>query len=153
MSLQVRAIIPDEIAELAQAVSEQPLLIHYAVDGARLGTLLRTAARGPDIVLVAEMEGRAIGFAWFQATGTFGGSGYLRLIALRPGTEGRGAGGLLCDAMEAEVGKSSRNLFLLVSDFNEGARRFYAARGYSEVGRLPRFVRDDTDELIYWKRI
>jgi len=44
-------------------------------------------------------------------------------------------------------------MFLLVSHWNDGARRFYARRGYSEVGRLPAFVRADTDEIICWKRL
>ena len=85
--------------------------------------------------------------------GTLGVGGYLRLIALAPGQRRAGAGGALLDEVEADVATRARHLFLLVSHWNEGARRFYAARGYAEVGRLPAFVRADTDEIICWKRL
>jgi predicted GNAT family acetyltransferase len=51
------------------------------------------------------------------------------------------------------VAQSSRSLFLLVSHWNDGARRFYARRGYRELGTIPAFVRADTDEVICYKRL
>jgi GNAT superfamily N-acetyltransferase len=115
--------------------------------------LLGEALGRREPVLVAEVDGEARGFAWFLRSGTLGAGGYLRLIALVPGGEGGGVGGALLDAVERDVAAYTRNLFLLVSDWNEGARRFYARRGYQEVGRLPAFVRADIDEIICWKRL
>jgi hypothetical protein len=40
-----------------------------------------------------------------------------------------------------------------VSDFNVDAHRFYEKHGYVKVGALPKLVRPDVDELIYWKRL
>jgi len=142
-----------ELAELAAAVVAQPLLSRYEVTAERLARDLQQALDRGDPVLVAEEDGRAVGFAWFFPTGTFGIGAYLRLIALIPGLEGRGSGGALVDEMERRATLTSRHLFLLVSQWNEGARRFYRARGYQEVGTLPAFVRADTDEIICWKRL
>ena len=67
-------------------------------------------------------------------------------------SEGRGVGGALLDEVERRVARSARALFLLVSHWNQGGRRFYAGRGYTEVGLLRGFVLPDTDEIIYVKR-
>ena len=42
---------------------------------------------------------------------------------------------------------------LLVSDFNDGAQRFYARHGYVQVGRLPALVASNVDELLFWRRL
>ncbi len=69
------------------------------------------------------------------------------------GTFIHGAGTRLLRAFEAEVARESRHAFLLVSDFNQGAQRFYQRHGYARVGALPGLVLPDVAELIYWKRL
>jgi GNAT superfamily N-acetyltransferase len=149
----IRGLREDELPALAAAVAPQPLLQRYGVGADTVQRLLGEALGRREPVLVAEVDGEARGFAWFLRSGTLGAGGYLRLIALVPGGEGGGVGGALLDAVERDVAAYTRNLFLLVSDWNEGARRFYARRGYQEVGRLPAFVRADIDEIICWKRL
>jgi ribosomal protein S18 acetylase RimI-like enzyme len=151
--MNVRSARLDELSALATAVAPQKLLVHYEITSTRLAQLLAEAIGRGEPVLVAEEGGVARGFAWYLYAGTLGVGGYLRLIALAPGAEGQGAGAALLDAVEADVATRARHLFLLVSHWNEGARRFYARRGYVEVGRLPAFVRADTDEIICWKRL
>jgi ribosomal protein S18 acetylase RimI-like enzyme len=150
--LTIRSAHRDELAVVATAVVGQPLLQRYGATAAGLTRDLNGALDRGEPVLVAD-EGKLCGFAWFLCNGTFAQGGYLRLIALAPGSEGRGVGGALLDEVERQVAVQSRNLFLMVSHWNEGARRFYAGRGYSEVGRLPAFIRPDTDEIICWKRL
>lgn len=153
MSFVIRDARAGECAALADAVAEQPLLRRYEVEAVKLAIHLEAALARGDGVVVIEDRGRVAGFAWFLPEGTFAAGGYLKLIALAPGSEGRGLGGALLDEVERRVALASRALFLLVSHWNEGARRFYAERGYSEVGRLPAFVRVDTDEIICMKRL
>ena len=143
----------DELSALATAGASQKLLVHYEISSTRLAQLLAEAIGRGEPVLVADDGGAPRGFAWYLYSGTFGGGGYLRLIALQSGSEGQGAGGALLDAVEQDVATRARHMFLLVSHWNEAARRFYARRGYVEVGRLPAFVRADTDEIICWKRL
>ncbi|HEX9104869.1 MAG TPA: GNAT family N-acetyltransferase [Polyangia bacterium] len=151
--MNIRSARLDELSALATAVAPQPLLVRYEISSTRLAQLLAEAIGRGEPVLVADDGGSARGFAWYLHSGTLGVGGYLRLIALVPGAEGQGAGAALLDAVEADVATRARHLFLLVSHWNEGARRFYARRGYAEVGRLPAFVRADTDEIICWKRL
>jgi len=153
-AMTVRPARLDELPALAAAVAPQELLVRYEITAPRLQQLLAEAiGRGEPVLVADDGSGHARGFAWYLYAGTLGVGGYLRLIALAPGGEGQGAGGALLDAVEADVATRARHMFLLVSHWNEGARRFYARRGYEEVGRLPAFVRPDTDEIICWKRL
>ena len=101
--MRVREATAGELLLLAQTVAGQPLLERYEMSADKLARELSGALVRGDQVLVAEEGGRPLGFAWFLLTGTFGGGGYLRLIALAPGSEGRGHGAALCDEMERRV--------------------------------------------------
>ena len=88
-----------------------------------------------------------------QPKGAFGRSDYLKRIAVDDALRGGGVGAALLEAIEAEARAAGRDLVLLVSDFNDGAQRFYRAHGYQEVGRLPAYVLADVDEVLMWKRL
>lgn len=151
----------EHLRDLAAAVATLPLLVRYGVDASRLAaelSALAAANDGAQRLLVANAaSGELIGFARVLlgggGAGQFGRGGYLKLIALRPGCEGRGIGQLLLSAVEQTVLERSPDLFLLTSDFNHGAQRFYARAGYLRVGELPDFVHPGITELIYWKRL
>jgi ribosomal protein S18 acetylase RimI-like enzyme len=59
----------------------------------------------------------------------------------------------LLHAFEEETARASAHAFLLVSDFNEGAQRFYEREGYVRVGALPGLVLPDVAEVLYWRRL
>lgn len=136
------------------AVIQQPLLVRYRSTAEGLQRQLERALSAGDGLLVAEREGGPVGFAWFQLDAGLGLGAYLKLIAVVPGAEWRGTGSALLDEVERAVAAALRSrLFLLVSDFNEAAQRFYERRGYARAGRLERAVLPDVDELLYWKRL
>jgi GNAT superfamily N-acetyltransferase len=120
----IREARRDELAALAGRCAGQELLRRYGTTAEKLTGFLERAHDRGDPLLVADYGGVAVGFAWFQTRGTFESGGYLRLIALEPGREGRGLGAALLDEMERRVAQVSPHLFLLVSDFNQAARRF-----------------------------
>jgi ribosomal protein S18 acetylase RimI-like enzyme len=151
--VHLRPLARAEIPALAAALAAVPLMARYGNDAARLGRALEGALDRGESVLVADDEGVLRGLAWFVTSGTLALGGYLRLIALVPGAEGRGTGVALLRAFEAEVARASRHAFLLVSDFNAGAIRFYEREGYRRVGELPGLVLSDVAEVLYWKRL
>jgi GNAT superfamily N-acetyltransferase len=149
----IRPLQEADVAALASSLARLPLLVRYRRDASRVARdLAESLARG-DGLLVEEREGRVRALAWFQRAGTLGVGGYLRLLAVVPEATGEGAGAALLAAFEAEVGRESRHAFLLVSDFNDGAQRFYERHGYARVGALPGLVLPDVSELVYWKRL
>src|SRR5262249_24772093 len=145
---------PDDVDAVALRVGGLELFARYGAPPQGIAGWLRGAmARGEGIVIALDALGAPVGFAWFLLTGTFGAGGYLRLIAVAPEGPSQGAGAALLGEVERRVAKGSRFLFLLVSDFNQAAQRFYEVHGYTQVGRLPAFVKDGIDELLFWKRL
>jgi len=59
---------------------------------------------------------------------------------------------LLRSAEDAAL-KINPELFLLVSDFNVDAQRFYQRQGYQQIGAIPGYVLPDVTELLYWKQL
>jgi len=149
----IRPLRPGDVSRLAAALARLPLMVRYRRDAQRIADDLRTALERGDGLLAEEREGEVRGLAWFSRGGTFGLGGYLRLLAVAPESTGEGVGAALLAAFEAETARSSRHAFLLVSDFNEGAHRFYERHGYARVGAVPGLVLPDVAESIYWKRL
>jgi ribosomal-protein-alanine N-acetyltransferase len=150
----IREAMPGDADLLASRLGGLPLFARYGMSPADLARRLSEAMARGDGVLVACDDSGPIAFAWFLTGGTFAVGGYLRLIAVAPEQQSKNLGASLLAEVEARVyDAGSRSLFLLVSDFNQAAQRFYVTHGYAEAGRLPKFVRDDVDELIFWKRL
>jgi GNAT superfamily N-acetyltransferase len=151
--MSIRTLVASDVAPLSAGLARLPLLIRYGRDAQRLAADLKAALSRGDGLLVEEEAGSPRGLAWFLASGTFGLGGYLRLIAVVPEATASGVGSALLAAFEAEVARFSRHAFLLVSDFNHGARRFYERHGYAGIGSIPGLVLPDVAELVYWKRL
>ncbi len=151
--MSIRRLRAEDIPALGAALARLPLMQRYRRDAARVQADLAAALERGDGLLVEEADAGPSGLAWFLPAGTLGLGGYLRLIAVVPEATGGGAGTRLLRAFEAEVARESRHAFLLVSDFNQGAQRFYQRHGYARVGALPGLVLPDVVELIYWKRL
>ena len=151
--MEIRPLAAPDVAALAPGLAALDLMGRYGRTAARIETDLRAALARGDGLLVA-MEGEVPqGLAWFLRAGTLGMGGYLRLIAVLGAAQGGGAGAALLAAFEEEVARESAHGFLLVSDFNAGAQRFYERHGWTRVGAIPGLVVADVAELVYWKRL
>ena len=157
MELNIRTMTQDETTVAATAVGDLPLLRKYGTDPTRLDRALSEALADPAMeVLFAEPSDRpgvCAGLLWFAPSGTFLMGGYLKLLAVNPSFQGRGVGRALVAELELRVSVQSSKLFLLVSEFNHKAARFYESLGYLRAGRFEALVLPDTDEIVYWKRL
>jgi GNAT superfamily N-acetyltransferase len=149
----LRAFREPDAPACAAIVTATPLWARYGLIGARAAELLLCAAAAGDPVLVLEDGGGVAGFAWIMERGAFGRAPYLRLIAVDPRRRGAGLGTRLLAAAEVRAAEVGRDFFLLVSDFNEGARRFYARAGWTEVGGLTDLVLQGVTEVLMHKRV
>ena len=148
-ALDIRPAEVGTLGTLAHSLSRLPLMMRYGNNASKLEANLRTAMTHGDCLLVAHAnDGSPVGLAWLLTTGTFGAlGGYLKLIAVAPEAQVKGVGTALLAHFEREVFAASPNAFLLVSDFNIEAQRFYERHGYTRVGALPRLVLSDVDEF------
>ena len=151
--MSIRRLRREDIPALGAALARLPLMRRYRRGARRIEADLAAALERGDALLVEEGEAGPRGIAWFLPAGTLAMGGYLRLVAVAPEATGAGVGARLLEAFEAEVSRECRHAFLLVSDFNRGAQRFYERHGYLRVGALPGLVLPDVAELLFWKRL
>jgi ribosomal protein S18 acetylase RimI-like enzyme len=150
-SITVRPLAPTDIPGIAHWVAATPLWQRYDVTELGFAERLSQGLAEGATIFVAERAGEALGFLWLVARGAFNRSAYVQLIGVRPESRTGGVGRALMQFAEARA--SSRDLFLLVSDFNTEAQAFYARLGYAQVGKLDDYVIPGVSELIFCKRL
>jgi ribosomal protein S18 acetylase RimI-like enzyme len=154
--VSVRPLTVADIMVVAGWMVITPLWQRYQLTEAKARSGLEAGLRRADILLVSDVDGeggRACGLAWCLREGAFGRSAYLRILGVRAGYTGLGIGAALLDQAERTAAAITREMFLLVSDFNVEAQRFYQRQGYTRIGAIPGYVLPDVTELLYWKRL
>ena len=151
MSERIRPAETQDLGACAAIVAGQPLWTRYCYNGPAVVRDLSSALEQGDRVRVAiDTSGEIVGFTWVSRRGAFGRGDYLRLIAIAHGKESHELGASLLE--EAYTASSAPGgVFLMVSDFNKGARRFYKRHGFSEIGSLPDFVLSGVAEIVMWR--
>ena len=151
--ITIRPMTPDDFAPLAAWMVTVPLWQRYGLTAERAVTNFQNAAQQGEILITADGAEPRCGFAWAIPKGAFGRSAYLRLIGVQPDQSNRGVGAQLLAQVEQQVLPYSGELFLLVSDFNHEAQRFYQRHGYAQVGAIHGYVLPDVVELLFWRRL
>lgn len=96
--------------------------------------------------LVAEVSGAVVGHAVVSVVADVA---ELQRIAVAPAQRRTGvATGLLAACVDVAVAGGADRLLLEVREDNAGALSFYAARGFVEVDRRPRYYRDGTTAVV-----
>ena len=150
----IRPIEPEDIATIAQWVTNIPLWQRYGLQFQTTSAQLHNSLMRGDLILTADVaEQPACGLAWCLPDGGFGRSPYLKLLGVGGGIQGKGLGAALLDMTEQFASRHGRDIFLLVSDFNIDAQRFYQRQGYAQVGALAGYVLPDVTELIFRKTL
>lgn len=151
-SLTIRPITHTDIAPLAQLMATTPLWQRHGVTYARAAQRLQMGLESSATIAVAELEGVAVGFIWYVTRGIFLRSGYISLIGVSASHRGHGVGQALMQHAEKVMFAEVSEIFLLVSDFNEAARHFYARIGYTQVGAIADYLTPGVTELLLMKR-
>ncbi len=154
-SIRVRPMISDDIPLVAAWMVQTPLWQRYQLTIERASQNFEKAFERNEVLLVADAgeDNIGCGFAWCVPQGGFGRSMYLRLIGVRQERARAGVGAALLRGAEDAALKVGNELFLLVSDFNLDAQRFYQRQGYQQIGAIPGYVLPDVTELLYWKQL
>lgn len=107
-------------------------------------------------VLVAERDGRSLGYALFGPTALTEGTWDLYWIAVHPDAHGTGVGKSLLRGVENEVRSRGGRILVIETSGRpdyEKARRLYERAGYARACRIQDFYRDGDDKLIYVRRV
>ena len=143
-----------DIPLLAGWLAALPLMRRYEFTVDKAGAALQRALQQNDMLSVCDTDGtlgQACGLAWVMPTGGFGRSAYLRLLAVSEEHAGSGIGSALLTHAEQLAARSTKDMLLLVSDFNVDAQRFYQRQGYAQIGAIPDYVLPGVTELLFRK--
>ncbi len=148
----IRAIKNEDVIALARLMATTPLWQRYNVTEESAAQRLQSGLEQNATILVAEIDQTPVGFVWYAMHGAFNRSGYIMLIGVETGARSKGVGhALMCEA-ETIMFEKVNDVFLLVSDFNSGAQKFYQQLGYEQVGSIHNYVIEGVDELIFRKK-
>lgn len=148
----LRSMQPTDIPACARLMAQSPLWQRYQVTETSAARRFEHGLSSQATIVVAEQDGNVAGFIWYETRGAFARSGYILLVGVQPILRGRGVGQILMAHAEQEMFSLVDDVFLLVSDFNQDAQRFYQRLGYCQVGMIPDYVVFGITELIYYKR-
>lgn len=151
-NLMIRLLTLADIPDIARWVAATPLWQRYDVTEVSFAKRLHDGLAEGATIYVAERNAQAVGFLWLVERGVFNRSGYIQLIGVHPDARGVGVGRMLIQFAEEKIFAQGRDVFLLVSDFNTDAQRFYQRLGYRQVGKLDDYVVQGVSELIYYKK-
>jgi ribosomal protein S18 acetylase RimI-like enzyme len=100
-------------------------------DSDSLPELTKKYEHDPELFLVADNDGEIVG----SVIGGFDGRrGLIYHLAVKAEERRRGLGSSLMDEIEVRLrGKGCRRVYLLVTDDNRAAMRFYEKRGWGEM--------------------
>lgn len=100
-------------------------------------------------VHLARESGTIVGFIVTEHLGPL--NGYIKSICVNPMYRNNGIGTLLMLDAEKRIFEDTPNVFLMVSDFNHGARRLYQRLGYQEVGVMKDYLIEGSSEILMRK--
>jgi ribosomal protein S18 acetylase RimI-like enzyme len=98
---------------------------------------------------VAWLDNRIAGFVVINMCGTL--VSYIQTLCVAPGNRASGIGRLLMAHAEMRIFRDTPNVFLMVSDFNAAARRFYERLGYLTIGEVPELLVAGRSEILMRK--
>ena len=99
--------------------------------------------------LVAEEEDRVVGYAGLIA---YDDEALVATIGVARDRQGEGIGARLLDALLAEADRRSPVVLLEVRADNERAIDLYRRRGFTEIGRRPRYYQPSGTDAVVMKR-
>ncbi len=151
-AVAVRPVTPDDVSRIVNWMMEIPLWQRYGIEREPTEKSLLAGLDRGDIVLTVDETEPAIALVWCLPDGMFGRFPYIRLLGVDSRVQSKGIGAALLDAVETRLSENGQqHLFLLVSDFNLDAQRFYERHGFVRSGALPDLVVAGVDEILYHK--
>ncbi len=149
--VRIRKLKKNDIDTIARIVAETELWQRYGLNFEKARNKFEKGVQRGANIFVAEIKDEIAGFIWYVPDGAFDRSGYVELIGVKRNFRGRGVGEKLMEFVENLF--SPESIFLLVSDFNEKAQKFYSRLGYKKVGEIEDYVIKGITEFIFYKKV
>jgi len=103
------------------------------------------------VYIATNKNGKCVGFMGVINDGCFHKFSYLATLAVKKRYRNKGLGEALVNKFETIGFKRADRVFILVSDFNKQAQKFYRKLGYKKVGNIPDLFKNGISEILLVK--
>ncbi|HEY8803552.1 MAG TPA: N-acetyltransferase [Clostridium sp.] len=134
-----------------EALMNSELACIYLPDEKVAKNHLVEAFERKEMYLALDGEGKCVGYIRFVLNGIFYNFPYVCNISVKKSFRSRGIGKRLLEFFEDISYAHSNKVFLLVSSFNEQAKKLYESIGYKQVGVINDLYKDGISEYIMMK--
>jgi len=141
----------EHIKECMEALRESKLGKTYFASEDSLRSFITEGIDKKEIYAALGEGGQFLGYIWISLNGAFYKYPYCRNIAVKKEFRNQGVGKVLLKYYEKVGFINSPRIFILVSDFNQKAKKLYENMGFMEVGRIPDLFKDGVTEIIMIK--
>jgi len=114
-------------------------------------TALEELISKKQVYITKNKNDNCIGFMGVINKGCFGKFPYLSILAVKKRYRNKGIGEALVNKFEDIGFKKADRVFILVSDFNKQAQKFYRKLGYKKVGNIPDLFKNGISENLLVK--
>lgn len=152
MSVSIQKMKISDVEKCSKIICESILGQKYGYKDEKIKNMMIDLIEKEENIYTAIVDEDVVGLVWYDLKGAFSISPYLRLIIVDKKSKGMKVGTSLIDFYEEQCRKTNKQYFLLVSDFNVEAIKFYEKRGYEKIGLIPSFVKKEINEIIMIKR-
>lgn len=139
------------LADCLEAFQDSDVGRNYGRSPETMSAKLAEGFSKGEIHVALSEAGQYLGYVWIVPGGGFDSFPYCRLLAVKHEFRGRGIGTALLAHFEETGFQKANRLFILVSDFNSGAKRLYERLGYRQVGCVQHLFKHGIAECILVK--
>ena len=134
-------------------LNEQALYNHFIIEGDSKFIAKRKAKMisKKQVYVVTNKNDQCIGFMGVINNGCFHKFSYLSILAVKKRYRNKGIGEALVNKFEDIGFNKADKVFILVSDFNKTAQKFYRKLGYKKVGNIPDLFKHGVSEDLLVK--
>ena len=112
---------------------------------------IKEAIRRKEIYVALNQNDKCIGFMGIVENGCFGNFQYLSILSVKKRYRNKEVGKLLLNKFEQMGFKKADRIFVLCSDFNVAAQKFYKRNDYFECGKIRDLFKKGISEHLFVK--
>ena len=151
MNINIKKLSEENVKICTNIICNSVLGEKYGYEKEKINEMLLNAIKKEEKIYTAHIKEDVVGVVWYDLKGAFCIAPYLRLIIVDKKYKGMNIGSYLIDFYEKQCVKENKHYFLLVSDFNSKAIKFYETKGYIRIGIILSFVKKNINEIIMMK--
>jgi len=151
MEIKLKTAKKEHVQDCIDCAKHSNLWEAYYKSNPLVENNIKKAITKKQIYVALNKNDNCIGFMGIIHNGCFGEFSYLSALAIKRRYRSKGIGKQLIHRFEDIGFQKADKVFILVSDFNKEAHKFYKGLGYKKVGNIPDLFKKGISEHLLIK--